>query len=343
MKHKITFREKDGSIQAIVGYKYDNSVEWKYKSKQGFKKKSDAQRWASSMTIELAQSEGRIALDENMTMGDAVELFLAHKKRTVKTNTFLSYASVCQYYKAYSNLSLHKLTPLKVDEIISTIPPSMGIPAKSFWLFLEKKKLINKFDIDFQKYKTQRKGKVISSDDYNKILELCQKNLQYLVFCKIAYRFGMRAGEILGLTPDVVFKDKIIVKQQWVNISTDSNGKTIRGLSELKNKENGIRELPSTPDILSLLHSLPFNFREGRFFSISYHTGINQTIKHLGYHAHDFRHTRASEMVNSGFNLRYIAYFLGDTLDTVIKNYVSLNDDMLQEQNKKFLSFFCRS
>lgn len=342
MQHNIHCRQKDGGIQAIISYRYDNSLKWESKSKQGFQKKSDAMRWANEMVVELAQNEGRVLANDKMTLGDAVEIYLEAKKKSVKANTFLSYENTLRYYRPYSDLLLKKITPLKVDEMNGEIPSSYAGVIKGFWLFLQKKKMIKEIDVSVQKKKTLRKGKVIPYTDYLKILELLGDNKELIAFCKIAYRFGMRSGEILGLTPEVVTKNKIIVKQQWVTIGISEKRQHIKGISELKNKENGIRELPSTPDILVMLNQLPFNFKDGRYFRMRSQQTLNRIMAGIGYSPHDFRHTRASEMVNAGFNLRYVAYFLGDKLDTVINNYVSLNDDMIYGQNEKFLTNFCR-
>lgn len=342
MQHNIHCRQKDGGIQAIISYRYDNSLKWESKSKQGFQKKSDAMRWANEMVVELAKNEGRVVANENMTLGDAVQIYLETKNKTVKPNTFIGYSSAFQYYQPYSDILLKKITPLKADEMNADIPASYSAILKGFWMFLQKKKLIKEIDVSFQKKKTLRKGKVIPYSDYLKILESLGDNKELIAFCKIAYRFGMRSGEILGLTPDVVTKNKLIVKQQWVTIGVNEKNQHIKGIAELKNKESGIRELPSTPDILAMLNALPFNFKDGRYFTMRRQHAINRKMATFGYSPHDFRHTRASEMVNAGFNLRYVAYFLGDKLDTVINNYVSLNDDMICGQNEKFLTNFCR-
>lgn len=342
MKHNIHTRTKDGSIQVIVSYKYDDNLKWQSKSKQGFAKKSDAMRWANDMVVELAKDEGRQMIDDKMTLGDAIDLYLQHKDRTVKANTYLAYSEALNHIKPHSDILLKKLTSVKADSINAAIPASYFATINGFWKFLKRKRLIKDLDIDPMKYKTIRKGKVIPYDDYLKMLEVMAYNPQYTAFCKIAYRFGLRSGEILGLTPDSVFKNKIIVNKQWTTVSKQGR-KRIRGFSELKNKDGGIRELPSTPDILAMLNALPFNFRDGRYFSIQHQGTLRPKIAPFGYKPHDFRHTRASEMVNEGFNLRYVAYFLGDTLETVINNYVSLNDDMILDQNKKFLTYFCRA
>lgn len=342
MKHNIHTRTKDGSIQVIVSYKYDDNLKWQSKSKQGFVKKSDAMRWANDMVVELSKDEGRQMIDDKMTLGDAVVIYLQHKDRTVKPNTYLSYSDALKHFDSHSDILLKKLTSVKADAINSSIPSSYATIINGFWKFLKRKRLIGDLDIDLMKYKTFRKGKVIPYDHYIKMLDVMAYNPQYAAFCKIAYRFGLRSGEILGLTPDAVQKNKIIINKQWTTVSKIGN-KRIKGLSELKNKDGGIRELPSTPDILAMLNALPFNFREGRYFSIQHQSTIRPKMTPFGYTPHDFRHTRASEMVNEGFNLRYVAYFLGDTLETVINNYVSLNDDMILDQNKKFLTYFCRA
>ena len=47
MDYNVTYREKDGSIQAIVSYK--KGGKWRQKAQQGFKKKKLAKTWADGI------------------------------------------------------------------------------------------------------------------------------------------------------------------------------------------------------------------------------------------------------------------------------------------------------
>lgn len=337
MKHKITTREKDGSIQAIVSYKYDDSIKWKSKSKQGFAKKSDAQRWASATVVELAEMEGRHLADENMTIGDAAELFLS-TKQNLSTNSKLSYASALKQISAFNDVKLKKLNAIKTQEISQCVSPGMIHFIKIFWRYLLKMDLIKKSYLDLKKTPPKKRNTIINPIDYKKFIK-SEIPHELRVFCIVAYSTGMRAGEILGLTPECVKKNRIIVDRQWNKI--DSN---IYGFTTLKNKDKGIREIPISIEVYNALNSLPFNFKEGRFFTYNRAERADYYMQKAGFPhtAHHFRHTRASEMVHSGFNLKYVAYILGDTLETVIQTYVALSEDMRKEENKKFLSTFCR-
>ncbi len=340
MKHNIQIRERNGKFQANIGYKYDNSPTWKYKSKQGFRKQSDAKRWASQTVVELADDEGRYVICQDMTLGNAIELFLSTKAQ-LQANSYITYKNAMAQLDPYADVKLLDLDPVLTQQIAGSISPGFTKYIRMFWGYMIKMNLIKQSYLQIKVPEKKKKYKVISSADYQRILSSSASN-EIKVFCQIAHRFGMRTGEILGLTPEYVSKNRIIVCQQWGRISGDDVN--LYALKKLKNGDKGYRELPADPDILKLLNSLSFNFAEGRYFTLNKSDGINKQLKALGiaHTAHDFRHTRASEMVHAGFNLRYIAYFLGDTLDTVIKTYVDLSDEMKKQEEIKFLSYFCR-
>ena len=144
MKHKEHYREKDGGIQAIVSYKYDDSTQWKTKSKQGFKKISDAKRWASSMIVELADGEGRQLMDENMTLGDAVELFLASKSY-LTYNSQLAYKNALKQFTPYFNTKLSALNAVKTQSIAALVSSGHHRNVKIFWNYLEDSLSVSRF------------------------------------------------------------------------------------------------------------------------------------------------------------------------------------------------------
>ncbi len=333
MKHKEHYREKDGSIQAIVSYKYDDSLKWKTKSKQGFKKMSDAKRWASSTIAELAGSEGRQLMDENMTLGDAIEFFMSSKSH-LEYSTQLTYRHAMNHLAPYNDLKLSKLNAIKTQEIAACIPPGHTIRIRMLFKYMKDMDLIHTNYLKLPIQSPKNKSRLISHADYQKILN-GKISHEARVFCIVAYHTGMRSGEILGLTPECVKKDKIIVNKQWTKLAPETVG-----FKNLKNKEKGIREIPINNEVYKALQSLPFNFAEGRYFTFNRSSQLDHPLKSLGidHTPHDFRHTRASEMVHAGFNLKYIAYILGDKIETVISNYVGINEEMISEENKKFLA-----
>ncbi len=337
MKHKITTRERYGSIQAIVAYKYDDEAKWRTKSKQGFTKKSDAQRWASRTVVELADQEHRRTGDDGMTLGDAAEMFLL-SKAGLTANTQKAYRSALKQIAPFYSVKLNKLNAQKTQEIARGVSPGTAQSVRSLWAYMLKMDLIRKSYLDLKAPAPKPRNRIVDYATYINIIN-SDIPLQARVFCIVAYHTGMRAGEVLGLTPDHVKRNSIVVDRQWTMI-----GPNIYGFSELKNKEKGKREIPIPPEVYEALNELPFNFAQGRYFSYNLATYINKELRKINcpHSAHHFRHTRASELVHAGFNLRYIALILGDTLDTVIKTYVSLSDQMKREEDKKFLSYFCR-
>lgn len=337
MQHNYTLRKKDGGIQIIISYLYDGEMKWRTKSKQGFKKESDAKRWANDMLVELQSLEKKYSRkQEDLTLGKAGELWLATKMH-LTPNTIVTYRNALSLLSDYADLPLIELTPIKTQEIQGKIHASNYGHIKCFWNYMQKMKMIEDNYLNLKKSKKSKKLHIVSKSLYQKMLKECT-NPEHKIFIKLAYMYGLRSGEILGITPDHVSKDKIIIDRQWARINNDKG--VIYGFKELKNKEQGHRTLPFDADLYKELNSMKFNFAESRYFHTCNSSLVNQFLDRYGHSAHDFRHTRASEMVHEGFNLTYIAYFIGDTLDTIIRNYVHLSDDMINQQNNKFLSTF---
>ena len=335
MVTNTTVRAKDKGYQAIVRFREKNNIKWKhYKSKQGFKKKKEAEMWGKEQEAELLKNNPVIDdITEDITLGQAINLFLSFKKSRVKYNTYNGFIVVFRKLKEYENIQLKSLTPLKLQNIVDSVPATMQKRLKTFLNFLIEKELIKPFKVSFKKYQKNKKPVIVSDELFNEIMQSeIPEHLK--VFSFVAINTGMRQGEILGLTPGCVFENKIIVKKQWARLE-----KGIYGFSILKNGKKGEREIPINKVVYDSLHSLPFNFKENRFFKAN----VIAFTKFLDLSPHDFRHTLASKMVQNNFNLKYVAYILGDTLDTVIKTYVGLNDEMVQEQHKKFCAVFVPS
>lgn len=298
---------------------------------------SDAKRWASSIIVELAQGEGVPQQDEQMTLGDAVELFLS-TKIDLEPNSYLAYKNSLSCIRPFSHIKLAKLDATTTQKIVASASSGYLKYLQIFWRYMLKMDLIKKSYLQISKPKPEKKIRVFTSEELAQINEI--RNHEARVFCIVAYQLGLRAGEVLGLTPNCVKKNKIIIRQQWGRVSAQDP--SLYGFKVLKNGDDGIRELPSNLEIFNALHSLPFNFAEGRFFTANKGDFVRNSLRGIGlnHSPHDFRHTRASEMVHAGFNLKYVAYFLGDKLETIIKTYVSLSADMLAEQEEKYVQKF---
>lgn len=338
MLFKISTRKKDGGIQAIISYRLENDRKWKTKSKQGFEKERDAKKWANDYVLELQEITKNQDLDPatmDMTFKDAIDMFLHFKKNRIKPNTYLVYVYFFNSLKKYYDLNIKDMSVLNLQKIVDEVNPSYSKYLRAFFLYLKKMKVnTNGADVIFKNHTKVKESIVITIEQYHQFLATLQ-NEQIIAFCKVAWATGMRASEILGLAPDCVFPDKIIVNKQWNRIDGSNFGFTT-----LKNGKAGERIIPINKELYDCLHSLPFNFKDKRFFQIRDATSLFHYFKNVDFTAHDFRHTKASVMVQANFNLKYVAYILGDTLETVISTYVSLNDDILEQENKKFSAVF---
>lgn len=205
MKHKIISREKDGDVQSIIWI----IVQIKTRPRRNLTRNARRHR------KQLISLKIRIGLHWMKTWPLALRSsFSSLTKNELLSQTLffhiLIFANTTRHIQIYL---CKKITPLKVDTIISTITTSMVFLPNSFDCSLKRKILSISLILIFRNIQLNAKEKVSL---WMTIIDsrVVSEEFVYLVFCKIAYRFGIRAGEVLGWTPYVVFKDKIIAKQQ---------------------------------------------------------------------------------------------------------------------------------
>ena len=89
MDYNISTRPKDNGIQAIISFKVGEK--WKQKSKQGFKKVSDAKRWAQNEVLELKKLNISNFEYQDLTFKELADIFLNSVKDKYAYNTLEKY------------------------------------------------------------------------------------------------------------------------------------------------------------------------------------------------------------------------------------------------------------
>jgi integrase len=128
-------------------------------------------------------------------------------------------------------------------------------------------------------------------------------------FMTLAAYTGMRAGELLSLTPDNV------------------RGKTIRVRAE-DAKAGKPRSIPVAKPAQAALGSIPFRF--GHWY---YHRRLTEAVEALEWphvRLHDLRHTTASLLVNAGVDLYVVGQILGHRAVQTTQRYAHLSERTLR-------------
>jgi integrase len=349
MDYNVTYREKNGTVQAIISYK-DSTGRWKQKSKQGFKTQKAAKPWIEDAIQELEDSIKFIdPVFNNITLNELFKMYLEHAELYIEQNSLRVFTNVENHFEKLLDLQARKITSIEVQECVDDLVKKKLNPS-SISEYTAKLKVVFNYAVDHKiiknnptnnikipKDKTiqQEKIKALNKTEVNELLSIIKNKKHYLISL-IAATCGLRFGEILGLTWDCINeKDSTMtINKQWKLIkrkpmefgfgtvkSRNSNrivpipSKTMHELKEYK-KQNPI-------DISNRL--FPYKNIFGS------NSSLNSVYKKLGFNIsiHDLRHTYATTLVASGLDFKTIAELLGHSVNMTIKTYSHFTTDMM--------------
>ena len=352
MQYNITYREKDGGWQYIISYKTGSIKRWMQKSKQGFKTKRDAKRAADEALEKLKDDITR----DNTLNGDYTDITLKelcdiHIKNITYTSSEstrknLHYA--IQTFKVLHDKKIQDITTEDIQKCINELyalnRKQSTIDSKLRYLKILLNSAVRYYKIiDHNPADNVKMRKVSESisrtaltDEEAENLLHDLKNTRYYIVALLALKTGMRIGEILGLTGDVLDFNLncITVNKQFKLIDGDLN---LWGLGNLKSN-NSYRVIPTTKDTMNILwHYTEMNepATDGRIFDFgnkkSFQTCMNRKIKDLGYDVclHELRHTYATKLIASGVDFKTAAYLLGHKVEQTMNTYSHVTNDML--------------
>lgn len=359
MDYNISYRDKNGSIQAIISYK--DGSKWKQKSKQGFKTQKAAKPWIEKTLEELEKNIKYINADlKDTKYSELFEYFTKHAELHKETNTLMSYDSAYDKFKKIKHKKVPDITILDIQECVDDMMRE-GLKYSTIKTYVAKTKVVfnyavsplrmikdNPFDdvVMPAKEKKEKKIKALTEKELKNLLSKI-KHKPYYMISLIAATCGLRIGEILGLTwADVDEKNSIVnINKQW---KRKKKKPVVYDFGNVKSI-NSNREVPIPASTLNELkkykESYPIHI-SGRIFNYkrtdSTCANLRQTYKAIGYKIsiHDLRHTYGSRLVANGVDFKTVAELMGDTVQIVIDTYSHFTSDMMTKAQKAVNNIF---
>lgn len=344
MQYSTLIRKKDKNYQYIITYKVDNK--WKTKSKQGFKKKQEAQTAMDQALAELKKVV-KNKIDPSMTgitFKQFTEMYLEHMSLYRTTNTILAFKTVLNHFKELNDKEIGKISNIDIQRIIDSLTREELSPntirdylRKLNTIFrsaMEEYNIIPNLptkNLKINKDKKATNKRALTKKELENLLDEF-KNSKYYLLLLIASTCGLRLGEILGLTWDNVDEINCIltVDKQWKQVSpTEYNFGTLKS-------KNSNRQVPIPSKTLNVLKNNKkvvnidnriLNFKNTDSVSIC----INRLLKRKGYDitVHELRHTYATNLISNGIDFKTAAKLLGHTVEQTMRTYSHVTDDML--------------
>lgn len=202
-----------------------------------------------------------------------------------------------------------------------------------------------------EKIKETSDLKIISYDNFNKILERFPFGSSFYIPLQIAFHTGMRGGEVTALKwENVDLENKIIS----VNHTLVSKGKGIFELGTPKTKSS-YRKIDIGDTLVSILKKHKLYQKENKLKYGSYYTNsdfvctkengelvttdslkylsrvVNYDLK-ISFNFHSLRHTHATMLIENGANIKTVQKRLGHSkLSTTMDTYAHVTDKMKTE------------
>lgn len=353
MDYNISYRNKDKGIQAIISYK-DNDGKWKQKSKQGFTRQKDAKPWIKKTTEELEKNI-KVAEDfRGITFGEFKDVYLQDKKRHA-TNTILCYKNAYKSFEALNDMPLTEISYINIKPCIDKMIDVDGLKKSTIDKYmtciastLNHAKNIYKIIVENPLYKKQyelpkenkkKKINALNKDELDSLLSKLE-GMDYIISL-IASKCGLRIGEIIGLQ-DTAFNfgsAEVTIDKQWKVIAESGacgfgSPKSVNSSRTVPIPSSYVHEIKKyvTGCVIGIDRRI---FPDARTTNAC--TRLNAKFKRCGHLAtvHDLRHTYATTLLFNGFDYKTVAELMGDTVDTIIKNYSHFIDDMYESAKER--------
>ena len=362
-------------------YKRENSkgFTWYYKIKAGNKVvlnksaktsvKKDAKKILDNTLYELEHGTSS-ALTKDMTLNNYLNCWLEDNvKLNCKYNTYETYKRLIYEHikNTIGTYSIKQLDTYLLQQFInnmyrngyskSTIETTKNMLSGAFKCAIQTYNLISFNPIQytkipkFQANKKETKDKIITIEQYNKLLELSKEDSPELHLClQIAFYTGMRKGEILALQwKNIDLENKIIhVKNTLIKKPNDTLQKSTKTESsnrdiyigdtlarilkahKTKQKENKLKHGKFYIDS----DWICTNEKGEQFTSSKFEYRISKLTKKAGFPftLHYLRHTHTSLLIEAGANMKDVQDRLGhSTLSTTMDIYSHVTENMKNE------------
>jgi len=329
----LTVRQLNKTWQWIVSYK-STEGKWKQKSKSGYRTKDEAKNAGNSFMMGFV-------IPSNETFKGIADIYISIVKRAY--NTTVIYKNMLKHLQPIHNMKLNEISYELAQELINEFyighkhktTKDLMTFARSVFNFASKR-LKTKVDNPFayvEIKEIQGKGKktikTYTVDQISAFIDSINGNQAQV--CKLYTLFagymGLRISEIRGLTNGCIdYKNKTVkIFQQ--------RGEEQSGPYEFKalKSKHSYRTLKLPESIKKELqgYAIPINKKAPLLPSLRSRELIALYKKNnCLLTPHEFRHSFATNLIQRGVDLRTVAKMMGDTLETVIRNYSHVNTDM---------------
>lgn len=335
----FTIRKKDNGYQLIASYKVGRK--WKQKSKQGFSTKLDAKAYQKELLDDIERENG-LTSDKRLLNIPFMDFFREYvlDRESLSYNTKRLYKMAMDRLISVPNLPIKEITFSDVMQEIKQLE-NREISVSTVNLTIVIIKMVLNLAVSYGivrenaasqikplKDKRTEKRLALNDEQYSKLLaniDPMETKTQLVIY--IACKTGMRFGEILGLTWDCFneINRSLTINKQYTSV----------GFAPVKNKY-GNRVIPIPCELADVLIKIRHNQKvipiDNRIVNLVYcPSSCNRKIKSIvgeKYSLHSLRHTYATRLLANGADIKTVASLLGDTVGTVINNYVHETDEM---------------
>lgn len=331
VSYTIRKRKDTGNYQTIIRQKQGRKR--KQVESKTFKGKPQANQWAIQRSSYWQNKT--TTTYEKMTINQLLDIYLQYIKDTKKYSTYTTAKSNLKKFRVYGDYKPSDILPHEYHQISKDMG-STGFRLRAFYNYM-----INELGMDIKNHiKAQplKNGNpiVLINSDFEQIIKKVKQPEKRLAM-KIGYYQGLRAGEIAGLTWDNITPTILEINKQW----SVKEQKFVT----LKSK-NSYREIPIKKELYvelmkykTSLNSIDITNRifPEKYLGIKINNELKRVLgdtKYEGLTTHDFRHSFITNLVQKNVDVKTVAYIAGDTVETILKNYVHTNKNTLDIASK---------
>lgn len=312
------------------------------------------------LEFQIAQANGKVVVSSSMTVAEVATLWLEKvKKPSVKPQSYNVYDKRvrCHLLPAIGDMQISDVRMVHILDVVNNhgykskaANKHLLTTVRAIFRFAVENEIITKSPAPDRATvlgNATREEKPLTPNQTQALLNYCKadKNPDVYLFTYLALVTGMRRGEIAALRWDCVdFQNGLILVRRNM---VDATGEIT---DELKT-EAAKRDIPITPDTMALLkqvhaasastyviggkmdgHIRSTDIR--RYDKLWKKSGVTpQTI-----HAHLFRKTFATRLIESGTDPKRVQYLLGHTtLDMTLRIYAKYDQESQTEVTRDMM------
>ncbi|MBW4571703.1 MAG: site-specific integrase [Tolypothrix carrinoi HA7290-LM1] len=260
-------------------------------------------------------------------------------KRTERTvNTIIS--AVCSFYDFQHRLGNTQELPVYTQQFIYG-----GRSYKPFMHHITKGKPVQRNLLKLKE--TRQRPLTLTVEQVKQLIQASKRLRDKFLIC-LLYETGIRIGQALGLRhEDIHSWDNLLIITKRTDNANGARAKNKDPLLVHVSKELMtlysdylLNEYPEDKDSDYVF----VNIWEGQIGQPMTYSTVSdlcqrlQKVTGIKLHPHMFRHTHATELIRSGWDMSYVQKRLGHVnVQTTVNTYVHLQDDDLQAAYQKYL------